>query len=124
MTITAVRSASVYVTDQTQAVEFYTKTLGFSVKARFPLGQGEGVELVPPGGNTGIVLLPKDQADGAQTPKAHLMLRCSDPLMATQDLKAKGVRFRQEPVQMPWGYVVAQFEDLDGNGLGLTNQPF
>lgn len=125
-TITAVRTASVYVSDQAKAVDFYTKTLGFSLKSRQPMGpHGDWIEVVPPGGNTAIVLYPQAMAASAPQPKAsNLVLRCTDTILAHQELKAKGVKFTQEPVTMPWGAVYAQFEDPDGNGLGLTNQPF
>jgi lactoylglutathione lyase len=124
MPITAVRAASVYVTDQQKALDFYTKTLGFSVKARTPVGPGqlELVEVVPPGGNTGLLLQTK--VGGPKPSGTNLVLRTTDTIMTHQELKAKGVKFTQEPVTQSFGYVVAQFEDPDGNGFGLTNQPF
>jgi len=125
MSITAVRSTSVYVSDQERAVDFYTKTLGFSLKARSSLGpQGDWVEVAPPGGNTAIVLYPRSLMPDWPQRQSSIVLRCSDTVTTHQDLKQKGVKFTQEPTQMPWGYVFAQFEDPDGNWLGLTNQPF
>ena len=125
MTISAVRSLSVYVSDQEKAVDFYTNTLGFALRARMPLGpQGECIEVVPPGGNTAIVLYPRAMAPDWATRRGDIVLRCSDTVMAHQELVRKGVRFTQEPVQTPWGHVFAQFQDPDGNGLGLSNQPF
>ena len=125
MPITAVRTATVFVSDQERAIDFYTKTLGFSLKAKMPMGpKGDWVEVVPPGGNTAIVLYPRSMVPDPDERRASLVLRTTDTIGTHQELKAKGVKFTQEPVTMPWGYVFAQFEDPDGNGLGLTNQPF
>ena len=125
MPITAVRTASVYVSDQQRAIDFYTKTLGFALKAKMPMGpEGDWVEVVPPGGNTSIVLYPRTMMPDWPQRQSSLVLRTTDTIMTHQELAAKGVKFTQEPVTMPWGYVFAQFEDPDGNWFGLTNQPF
>jgi lactoylglutathione lyase len=125
MPITAVRTASVYVSDQAKAIDFYTNTLGFALKAKMPMSaEAEWVEVVPPGGNTSIVLYPKAMMPDRQGCQSSIVLRTTDTIMTHKELASKGVKFTQEPVTMPWGYVFAQFEDPDGNWLGLSNQPF
>jgi catechol 2,3-dioxygenase-like lactoylglutathione lyase family enzyme len=47
------------VSDQDEAIAFYTSTLGFSLVADVPFGEGERwVEVAPPGGGTALALVP------------------------------------------------------------------
>lgn len=56
--ITKVGRVLVPVSDQDEAIRFYTNTLGFSLAVDVPFGQGERwVEVTPPGGAT-IALVP------------------------------------------------------------------
>jgi catechol 2,3-dioxygenase-like lactoylglutathione lyase family enzyme len=55
LTITQVGRVMVPVTDQDEAIEFYTKKLGFSLAADVPFGDGERwVEVTPPAGGTNL----------------------------------------------------------------------
>ena len=57
--ITQVGRVMVPVSDQDAAIAFYTGTLGFSLVADVPFGEGERwVEVAPPGGGTAIALVP------------------------------------------------------------------
>jgi catechol 2,3-dioxygenase-like lactoylglutathione lyase family enzyme len=57
--ITQVGRVLVPVTDQDDAIEFYTKKLGFTVVADVPFGDGaRWVEVAPPQGGTTIALVP------------------------------------------------------------------
>jgi len=57
--ITQVGRVMVPVSDQDAAIAFYTGTLGFSLVADIPFGEGERwVEVAPPGGGTAIALVP------------------------------------------------------------------
>ena len=57
--ITQMGRVIVPVSDQDEAIAFYTSTLGFSLVADVPFGEGERwVEVAPPGGGTAIALTP------------------------------------------------------------------
>ena len=43
--------------------------------------------------------------------------------MADQTLLARGVEFLAPPQRMPWGGVLANFRDPDGNVLTLVGAP-
>jgi len=57
--ITQMGRVMVPVSNQDEAIAFYTSTLGFSLVADVPFGEGERwVEVAPPGGGTAIALVP------------------------------------------------------------------
>jgi catechol 2,3-dioxygenase-like lactoylglutathione lyase family enzyme len=57
--ITKVGRVMVPVSDQDQAISFYTTRLGFSVAADVPFGDGDRwVEVAPPGGGAAVALVP------------------------------------------------------------------
>jgi catechol 2,3-dioxygenase-like lactoylglutathione lyase family enzyme len=57
--ITQVGRVLVPVNDQDAAIDFYTDTLGFSLVADVPFGEGDRwVEVAPKGGGTTIALVP------------------------------------------------------------------
>ena len=58
-TITKVGRGMVPVSDQEEAIRFYTTTLGFSLVADVPFGENDRwVEVAPTGGGTAIALVP------------------------------------------------------------------
>ena len=89
--LTRVGRVMVPVTDQDTAIAFYTDTLGFSVVADVPFGDGERwVEVAPPGGGTALALVPPrgDYQPGRMT---GIALESSDPRADHAELRAKGV---------------------------------
>ncbi len=57
--ITQMGRVMVPVSDQDEAIAFYTGKLGFSLAADIPFGEGDRwVEVAPPGGGTAIALVP------------------------------------------------------------------
>ncbi len=115
--------ATVQVTDFPKSIHFYRDLLGLKVQMdgrRFgwmELGPEEplckiGLSLVKPGmelsvepRNTGIVL----ETDDAEN--------------LYKDLSAKGVRFTIIPTKQPWGGIIANFLDPDGNELQAVEHP-
>ena len=89
--ITHVGRIMVPVADQDAAIAFYTDTLGFSLAADVPFGDGERwVEVGPPGGGAAIALVPArgDYQPGRMT---GIALVSSDPRADHAELSEKGV---------------------------------
>ncbi len=89
--ITHVGRVMVPVADQDAAIAFYTDTLGFSLAADVPFGDGERwVEVAPPGGGAAIALVPArgDYQPGRMT---GIALVSSDPRADHAELSEKGV---------------------------------
>ena len=117
------------VRNQAQALEFYTSKVGFEKKTDFtPPGGYRWVTVGPRGQDVEIALFQAGTADannwssqwkpGIYPP---IVMRVDDVRMVSAELKARGVEFRQDPKEYPWG-VSATFADPDGN-LFSINQP-
>jgi catechol 2,3-dioxygenase-like lactoylglutathione lyase family enzyme len=121
-----------------EAVAFFTNTLGFELIEDTALGGGKRWVLVAPSNSRGTCLLLAKAANleqasriGNQTGgRVFLILHTDDFWGDYQAMKARNVRFREEPRQEPYG-TVAVFEDLYGNkwdllqlkNLGKKNRP-
>ena len=118
--ISKVKFVSIPVRDQDRAVEFYTKTLGFTLTTDQPFdGTQRWIELEIPGAETSIVLYtPKGQEDRIGT-FANLAYVTEDIDTTYEELRAKGVEFVQPPKREPWG-TGAVFKDVDGNMFALS----
>lgn len=113
--IKGIKFASVPVTDQDRALEFYTKKLGFRVLTDAPFdGTQRWIELSIPRAETKLVLF---------TPEEHKKMIGSfmmftffaDDVEATvKELKERGVEFVQDVQKADWG-TMAIFKDPDGN---------
>ncbi|MCK4224877.1 MAG: VOC family protein [candidate division Zixibacteria bacterium] len=102
------------VKDLKKAVEFYENVLGLQKKYEFKDYAGfdcGGVEL---GVKTWGELQPLREGE----PCIDFLVDNIDEAYRT--LREKGVKFIEEPKEMPWGCRVATFVDLDGNVLDLT----
>ena len=118
---------TVVVKNQDAAIDFYTKTLGLEKRA----------DMAPPGAPRWVTVAPKGQdieislwQAGSRTegvPPSHQQagngtswnFQVKDCRKAYTELKARGVRFRSEPVEYPWS-IAAAFTDPDGNSFGIT----
>jgi catechol 2,3-dioxygenase-like lactoylglutathione lyase family enzyme len=118
---------TIVVKNQDAAIDFYTKTLGLEKRN----------DLTPPGTPRWVTVAPKGQdieislwEAGSRTegvPPSHQHagngtswnFQVEDCRKAYAELKARGVRFRSEPVEYPWA-IAAAFTDPDGNPLGIT----
>jgi catechol 2,3-dioxygenase-like lactoylglutathione lyase family enzyme len=113
--IKAIKFASIPVTDQDRALEFYTTKLGFRVLTDAPFdGKQRWIELGIPRAETRIVLF--TAADHKKLLGGFMNVTfCADDVEATaRELKARGVEFVQEPQKADWG-TSAIFQDPDGN---------
>jgi lactoylglutathione lyase len=118
--ITHIKTVAIYVADQAKALEFYTKALGFEVRANMPMGPaGNWLALAPPGAQTWLVVFPRTMMPEWQTLKPSIIFSCADVEAEAKELMAKGVQFTTPPTKMAWG-TFAKFVDVDGNEFVLA----
>lgn len=127
--INQIGTVSIFVSDQDRAKDFYTNVLGFELRTDAPLYPGASarwVAVAPEGAATEVILYLPDEnwAHYRQVvgQSQALTFNVTDMNMLHADLKAKGVKFIQEPDQQPWGnYAIIQ--DSEGNRLILSELP-
>ena len=120
---------SVLVDDQTKALDFYTRVLGFEKKTEVPLGEHRWLTVVSPEDTDGVELvLEPDEHPAARVFKDALVADGIPFTAFTVDdieaeharLTAAGVRFTQPPT--PMGPVVtAVLDDTCGNLIQLVS---
>lgn len=89
--VTKVGRVLVPVTDQDEAIAFYTQVLGFSLTADVPFAESERwVEVSPPGGGAALALVPP-QGEYQPGRMTGISLGSPDPRGDHRELAAKGV---------------------------------
>jgi catechol 2,3-dioxygenase-like lactoylglutathione lyase family enzyme len=89
--VTKVGRVLVPVSDQDEAIRFYTTTLGCSVVADIPFGDNDRwVEVAPPSGGAALALVPP-QGEYKPGRMTGIALESSDPRADHGELQAKGV---------------------------------
>ncbi|WP_202862517.1 VOC family protein [Antricoccus suffuscus] len=111
---TKVLSVSVPVADQDLALKFYTEVLGCELRTDVEVWPGARmIEVVPPGSNVSLVLLPPD----SPIPVA-IRLGTPDAQQAHNKIREAGVTLHNEElVRMEGIPAMFSFTDPDGNGL-------
>ena len=119
---------SVMVEDQDQALRFYTTVLGFEKKQDIPMGEFRWLTVSSPEGAAGVELVLEPMGFPPARVYQKALFEAGIPATAFisndiaaeyQRLKALGVRFRGEPVNM--GPITAVlFEDGCGNLINLV----
>lgn len=118
-----IHSATIVVSDQDKAIDFFVNTLGWEKSMDNQVGPGmRFVTVVPPGAQTHLALgvqgwLGGDKAPGGET-GISLITPDIDATYAT--LTERGVRFKGPVETMPWGDKAAWFYDPDGNEFFLV----
>ena len=119
-------SISLVVRDYDEAIDYYTRKLGFDLIEDTNLGEGKRWVLVAPPGSTETRLL-LAKADGAEQGKSvgnqtggrvFLFLFTDNFARDHTAFSKAGVTFLEEPRTEPYGTVVV-FEDLYGNKWDL-----
>jgi catechol 2,3-dioxygenase-like lactoylglutathione lyase family enzyme len=121
---------NVWVHDQDEALEFYTKKLGFELREDVTvpeMGNFRWLTVGVPGQDVALVLMavPGPPVFDAETrDQIHALMAkgaagglffSTDNCQATfEELKARGVEFMQEPTEQPYG-IDAGFRDPSGN---------
>ena len=123
----AITRVAVVVRDYDEAIAYFTGSLGFELLEDTPMGSGKRWVVVAPQGSTGtaIVLARAANAEqesriGNQTGGRVLLFLHTDDFDRDYGLmKARGVRFAEEPRRESFGTAVV-FEDLYGNRWDLV----
>ncbi len=122
--------ASVFVDDQDKALKFYTEVLGFVKKAEVPLGDHRWLTVVSPLDPDGTELLLEPDSHPAVRPFKEALAADGIPFTSfavddvnaeTNRLRALGVRFTQEPLQMG-PVTTAVFDDTCGNLIQIAGK--
>ncbi len=122
--------ASVLVDDQDKALRFYTEILGFVKKTEVPLGEARWLTVVAPDDPDGTELLLEPDGHPAAKPFKRALVEDGIPYMsfAVDDVKAEherlralGVRFTQEPLEMPT-VTTAVLDDTCGNLIQIASR--
>ncbi|MFF3326755.1 VOC family protein [Streptomyces sp. NPDC002889] len=122
---------SVFVDDQDKALSFYTDVLGFVKKTEIPLGgDARWLTVVSPEDTDGTELLLEPDGHPAVGPFKKALVEDGIPAtsFAVDDaraeyarLRALGVRFTQEPLEMG-GVTMAVLDDTCGNLIQIASQ--
>ena len=130
--ITKQSHSTVYVTDQDRAKAFYTEKLGFEVRDDARMGSFRWLTVAPKTQPEMCIILMAVQPSMFMTEENAALLRklidagalgggvleCDDIRKTYEQLKAKGVEFKGEPKEQPYG-VEAVFKDDSGNFWSL-----
>ncbi len=129
-----IANAQFWVHDQEEALAFYTRVVGWEVRADVTMAEWSMRWLVvgPPGDDMGLVLMPVpsapmlDATSSAQLAElvakgagGTLFLETDDCRAAYDELSARGVVFNDPPTVQPYG-IDTSFRDPSGNNIRLT----
>jgi catechol 2,3-dioxygenase-like lactoylglutathione lyase family enzyme len=131
-----ISTAQVWVDDQDEALDFYTKKLGMEVRSDVTLpemGDFRWLTVGPAGQpDVAIVLMaipgpPVMDEETAQQVRSLMakgfagtvFLTTDDVHAAYEELKSRGVEFTEEPEERPYG-IDSGFRDPSGNSFRLT----
>lgn len=115
--ITGIRTVSVPVTDQDQALRFYVDTLGFTVLRDAPIPTGRWIELAP--GNDDVAVTLEPATDDVTRGAIIIRFTTDDATAAHSALTAAGVD-TDEILTWPGVPPMFAFRDPDGNAFSIT----
>ena len=122
--------ASVLVDDQERALRFYTEALGFVTKHDVPVGEARWLTVVSPDDPDGTELLLEPDGHPAAKPFKQALVDDGIPYtsFAVDDVGAEydrllalGVRFTQEPLELP-SVTTAVLDDTCGNLIQIARE--
>ncbi|MGW7434267.1 VOC family protein [Streptomyces sp. NPDC054861] len=119
--MTHIASATLYVSDQDEALAFYRDVLGFELVTDVDMGQGaRWLEVRPSGAQTSIVL--SDAAAFGKSPGggAYLIFAADDVAATVQQLRERGAEVSDPKVE-PWG-TYALVDAPDGHKLHFNQR--
>ena len=125
-----ITQVSLIVENQSKSLGFYTEKIGFEKKIDFPTPYGYGwVTVGPKGQNVALALVEagwpviadfgKKWNAGGGPP---IVIEVEDCRRTYDELKSRGVEFKIELKEMPYG-IAAFFADPDGNLFEILQSP-
>lgn len=132
--ITRLSVTGIWVTDQNEALRFYTEKLGFEIRNDVTSGDYRWISVgskTQPELEFGLLAIKPDGSlteDEVHVLKklveagklGHGVWKTDDCQKTYEDLKAKGVEFLEPPTVRPYGTVDAVFKDNSGNIMVLS----
>jgi catechol 2,3-dioxygenase-like lactoylglutathione lyase family enzyme len=109
--------AMVYVSDVARAADFYAGVLGFIVIEDM-ISHGYA-RLKSPDSDTTIALHGLSEGNRPDAPGIRLYFEVEHLDEFCHGLEARGVRLKQPPRDMPWGWRHAYLDDPDGHEVSL-----
>ncbi|WP_196812127.1 VOC family protein [Nocardia sp. CNY236] len=123
-----IRVTSVFVDDQTKALDFYTEKLGFIKKTDVPAGDARWLTVVSPAASDGVELLLEPDSHPAVGPFKQALVADGIPFAQftvddvhaeVERLQGLGVEFTQGAIDMG-PVVTAVFDDTCGNLIQIA----
>ena len=115
----------IFVSDLDRALDFYCHILGLAISHRDD--EFGWAQLVTKGATLALEQLPADADDFQQLIGRYLGVTVTireDLRVWHEKMSAMGVNFSGEPEEMPWGGLMTQISDPDGNVLTVLEAPF
>lgn len=108
--------AMIYVRNVPAALRFYADQLGLQVIEQF----GNGYARLRAAGDSTIALHQiGEDVHATESPGVRLYFEVRNLESFCDKLEARGVRFKQAPKLMPWGWQHAYLDDPDGHEVSL-----
>ncbi len=130
--INTIGGVVVMVSDQAQAVKFYTEKIGSDIRLNVPFQGGKWIEVAPKDSESTLSIMePNSQMmspEELESAKKKIgkntgvWFFSSDIHSTYEELKAKGVDI-SKPEKQEWGGILSQVKDLDGNIFTLLSSP-
>jgi lactoylglutathione lyase len=122
----------IMVSDQAQAVKFYTEKIGFDIRLNVPFYGGKWIEVAPKDSESTLSIMePNSQMMSPEELElakktigrnTGVWFFSSDIQSTYEELKSKGVDITK-PEKQEWGGILSLVKDLDGNVFTLLSSP-
>jgi lactoylglutathione lyase len=130
--INSIGGIVIMVSDQAQAVKFYTEKIGFDIRLNVPFYGGKWIEVAPKDSESTLSIMePNSQMmspEELELAKKNIgrntgvWFFSSDIQSTYEELKSKGVDITK-PEKQEWGGILSLVKDLDGNVFTLLSSP-